>query len=217
MDSSTVGSLLVRSRPTTMVVTPTPTEIVPYKIPSGIVDYVLANHYTGEGHPGEHLLYLSQLCSLFKLEGVTMEFFMKKLFSVSLKDKASDWYKLLDNSDSLEWPELMSLFYAIFYPLRGIHQDRNYIYNFWSRDGESIAQAWGRLKSLMLKCPNHEFPRKLYLQIFMPGFLVRTGRCWMPPLAWYSKQEVLKKDAILLKGSRRTQKTGKLIKVLNPL
>ena len=47
MDSSTVGSLLVRIRPTTVVVTPTPTEIVPDKIPSGIVDYVLANHYTG--------------------------------------------------------------------------------------------------------------------------------------------------------------------------
>ena len=50
MDSSTVGSLLVRSRPTTVVVTPTPTEIVPYKIPSGIVNYVLANRYIGEGH-----------------------------------------------------------------------------------------------------------------------------------------------------------------------
>ena len=35
----------------TVVVTPTPTEIVPYKIPSGIIDYVLANRYTGEGHP----------------------------------------------------------------------------------------------------------------------------------------------------------------------
>ena len=91
MDSSVVGSLLVRTRPTTVVVTPTPTEIVPYKIPSGIVDYVLANRYTGEGHPGELLLYLSQLCSLFKLAGVTMEFVMKKLFSVSLKDIASDW------------------------------------------------------------------------------------------------------------------------------
>src|SRR3954464_2770677 len=89
MDSSIVGSLLVRSRPTTVVVTPTPTEIVPYKIPSGIIDHVLANRYTGEGHPGEHLVYLSQLCSLFKLAG---EFFMKKLFFVSLKDKASDWY-----------------------------------------------------------------------------------------------------------------------------
>src|SRR3954471_14645064 len=103
MDPSTLGSLLVRSRPMTVVVTPTPTEIVPYKIPTGIIDYVLANRYTGEGNPGEHLLYLSQLCSLFNLAGLTMEFVMKKLFSVSLKDKASDWYKLLDNSDFLEW------------------------------------------------------------------------------------------------------------------
>src|SRR4051812_12823516 len=99
MDSSAVGSLLVRSRPTTVVVTPTPTEIMRYKIPSGIIDYVLANRYSGEGHPREHLLYLSQLCSLFKLAGVMMEFVMKKLFSVSLKDKALDLYKLLDNSD----------------------------------------------------------------------------------------------------------------------
>src|SRR3954468_4139226 len=172
MESSTIGSLLVRSRPTTVVVTSTPTEIVPYKIPSGFIDYVLANRYTGEGHPGEHLLYLSILSSLFKLAGVTMEFVMKKLFSVSLKDKASDWYKLLDNSDLLEWPKLMSLFYAKFYPLHEIHQDRNYIYNFWSRDRESIAQAWGKLKSLMLKCPNHELPNEIiltnfYLQIFL--------------------------------------------------
>src|ERR1043165_10095383 len=127
MGPYTVCSLLVRRHPTTVVVTPTPTEIVPYKIPYGIVDYVLANRYTGEGHSGEHLLYLSQLCSLFKLAGVTMEFVMKKFFSVSLKDKASNWYKLLDNSYLLEWQELMSLFYAKFYPLREIHQDRNYM------------------------------------------------------------------------------------------
>src|SRR3954465_6647941 len=172
MDSSAIGSLLVRSRPTTVVVTPITTEIVPYKIPSGIIDYVLANRYTGEGHPREHLLYLSQLCSLFKLTGVMMEFVMKKLFSISLKDKASDWYKLLDNSDLLEWLELMSLFYAKFYPLREIHQHRNYIYNFWSRDGESIAQAWGRLKSLMLKCPNHELPK----EIILTNFYARLSR-----------------------------------------
>src|SRR3954469_16557076 len=169
MDSSTFGSLLVRSRPTTVVVTPSPIEIVPYKIPTGIIDYVLANRYTGEVHLGENMLYLSQLCSLFKLAGVTMEFVMKKLFSVSLKYKASDWYKLLENSDLLEWPELMSLFYTKFYPLREIHQDRNYIYNFWSRDGESIAQAWGRLKFLMLKCPNHELPKEIILTNFYAG------------------------------------------------
>src|SRR4051812_18722921 len=60
----------------------------------------------------------------------------------------------------------MSLFYAKFYPLREIHQDRNYIYNFWSRDGESIAQDWGRLKSLMLKYPNHELPKEIILTFF---------------------------------------------------
>src|SRR3954463_8086899 len=97
-------------RPTTVVVTPTRTEIVPYKIPSGIIDYVLANRYVGDRHPGEHLLYLSQLCSLFKLAGVSMEFVMRKLFAVSLIDKASDWYKLLDNSHLLGRQELMSLF-----------------------------------------------------------------------------------------------------------
>src|SRR3954463_14920574 len=95
-----------------------------------------------------------------------MEFVMRKLFSVSLKDKASDWYKLLDNSHLLNWQELMSLFYTKFYPLHEIHRDRNYIYNFWSRDGESIAQAWGRLKSLMLKCHNHDLPKEIILTNF---------------------------------------------------
>src|ERR1041385_1174128 len=125
MDTSTLGSLLMGKRPTTVVVTPTPTEIVPNKIPTGIINYVLANRYAGDIHPGEHLLYLSQLCSLFKLAGVSRDFFMKKLFSVSLIYKASDWYKLHDDSHLLEWQELMSLFYTKFYPLHEIHRDKN--------------------------------------------------------------------------------------------
>ena len=47
-----------------------------------------------------------------------------------------------------------------------VHRDRNYIYNFWPREGESIAQAWGRLKDLMLKCPNHEFSRDIIVHNF---------------------------------------------------
>src|SRR4051812_17260910 len=129
MDTSTLGLLLMGKRPTAVVVTPTPTEIVPYKIPTGIIDYVLVNRYAGDRHPSEHLLYLSQLCSLFKLAGVSREFVMKKLFSVSLIDKASDWYKLLNNSHFLNWQEIMSLFYTKFYPLHEIDRDRNNIYN----------------------------------------------------------------------------------------
>src|SRR4051812_9682468 len=91
---------------------------------------------------------------------------MKKLLSVSLIYKAPDWYKLLDNSHLLNWQELMTLFYTKFYPLHEIHRDRNNIYNFWPRGGESIAQVWGRLKSLTFKCPIHELPREIILTIF---------------------------------------------------
>ena len=55
-----------------------------------------------------------------------------------------------------------------------MHLDRNYIYNFRPRDGESIAQAWGRLKILILKCPNHGFPE----EIIITNFYARlSGHC----------------------------------------
>ena len=66
MDNSALGSLLVGGRPTTPVVekaSPT-TEIVPFKIPTGIIDLVMANRYAGDGHPHTHLLYLVELCAL---------------------------------------------------------------------------------------------------------------------------------------------------------
>ena len=45
-----------------------------------------------------------------------------------------------------------------------VHRDRNYIYNFWPREGESIAQDWGRLKSMLYSCPNHELSREMIIQ-----------------------------------------------------
>ena len=39
-----------------------------------------------------------------------------------------------------------------------------YIYNFWPREGESIAQAWGRLKSMLYSCPNHDLSIEMIIQ-----------------------------------------------------
>ena len=47
-----------------------------------------------------------------------------------------------------------------------VHRDRNYIYNFWPREGESIALAWGRLKSMLYSCPNHELSREIIIHNF---------------------------------------------------
>ncbi|KAK1620686.1 hypothetical protein QYE76_026203 [Lolium multiflorum] len=98
--------------------------------------------------------------------GIAMDEVRKKLFSISLSGKAAHWYKLLDNGDSLEWNDIVPRFYSKFYPPSEIHKDRNRIYNFWPHEGESIAQAWGRLKSLMLKCPIHELPGNIIIDNF---------------------------------------------------
>jgi len=57
-------------------------------------------------------------------------------------------------------------FHQKFYPTHLVHRDRNYIYNFWPSEGESIAQACGRLKSMLYPCPNHELSREMIIQNF---------------------------------------------------
>ncbi|KAK1682309.1 hypothetical protein QYE76_043157 [Lolium multiflorum] len=105
-------------------------------------------------------------CNLQPDEGISMNEVRKKLFTISLSGKAAHWYKLLKNGDSIDWEDIVPLFYSKFYPPSEIHKDRNRIYNFWPHDGESIAQAWGRLKSLMLKCPIHELPGNVIIDNF---------------------------------------------------
>ena len=120
-----------------------PDEIVPFKIPMKIIDRVMDNRYVGDGtvYPGDHLLFLHELCELFKCAGISMDKVKKKLFSISLGGRAAHWYKLLKNRHSLGWEEIVSLFYSKFYPPSEIHKDWNQIYNFWPQDGESIAQG----------------------------------------------------------------------------
>ena len=67
-------------------------ENIPFKIPMRIVDRVMSNRYAGDGtvHPGYHLLFMREICGLFKIAGVSIEVIMRKLFSLSLKDKAME-------------------------------------------------------------------------------------------------------------------------------
>ena len=42
------------------------------KIPSGMIEKPLANPYVGDGtlHPDMHLIYVDEVCGLFKLAGM---------------------------------------------------------------------------------------------------------------------------------------------------
>jgi hypothetical protein len=123
------------------------TESVSFKIPMKIAECAMNNCYLGDGtvHPGDHLLFIHELCELFMCVGISISQVKRKLFFLSLKGRAAEWYKTLKDGRPIGWEEIVPLFYSKFYPSSEIHKDRNYIYNFHPHDGESIAQAWGRL------------------------------------------------------------------------
>jgi hypothetical protein len=140
-----------------------------FKIPMKTIEHALNNYYLGDRtvHPGDHLLFIHKLCELFMCAGILMNQVKRKLFSLSLKGRATEWYKMLKDGRPIDWEEIVPLFYSKFYPSSEVSKDRNYIYNFHPHDGESIAQAWGRLKTLMLKCPPiHELPRNIVINNF---------------------------------------------------
>ena len=170
MESSTLNSLLGSTFHTIPMVREEfpSTECIPFKIPLGIVTIDVNDRYAGDGivHPNTHLFKLTELYDLLKLAGMTRDEVMRKSFSLSLKEKAWEWYRLLNISHLLDWEELKSLFYSKFYPLHEVRENRNYIYNFYPRDGESITLAWGGLKSLMIKCPDHGLSEEMIITKF---------------------------------------------------
>ena len=69
-------------RPEPQLATPeptAPTENIEYEIPSGMIEQLLANPYAGDGteHPDMHLIYVEQICGLFKLAGLPRDEVMK--------------------------------------------------------------------------------------------------------------------------------------------
>ena len=121
-----------------------------------------------------HLIYVEEIYELFKLAGLPGDETKKKVFPLSLKGKALAWYRLCDYIGSWNWNRLKLEFHQKFYPMHFVHRDRNYIYNFWPREGESIAR--GRLKSMLYSCPKHELS-KLLFGIFMLDFLTMINPC----------------------------------------
>jgi hypothetical protein len=82
---------------------PPPAQLDPFKIPMKIVGRVMNNCYLGDGtiQPSDHLLFIHELCELFKCAGISTNQVKRKLFSLSLKGRAAEWYKLLKNGRSI--------------------------------------------------------------------------------------------------------------------
>ena len=80
-------------RPEPQLVTPqstAPTKNIEYEISSGMIEQLLANPYERDGteHPDMHLIYVDEICGLFKLAGLPGDVIKKKVFPLSLKEDA---------------------------------------------------------------------------------------------------------------------------------
>jgi hypothetical protein len=95
---------------------PPPTQLDPFKILMKIVEHVMNKCYSGDGtvHPGDHLLFIHELCELFKCAGISSSQVKRKLFSLSLKGRAEEWYRLLKDGPSIAWEELYLSFIPSF-------------------------------------------------------------------------------------------------------
>jgi hypothetical protein len=84
MESSPFGFLFGNTTTTIADVDePPPAQLDPFKIPMKIVERVMDNCYLGDGtvHPGDHLLFIHELCELFKCAGISSSQVKRKLFS----------------------------------------------------------------------------------------------------------------------------------------
>jgi hypothetical protein len=76
MESSPFGFLFGNTTTTAADVEeppPPPAQLDPFKIPMKIVERVTNNCYLGDEtvHPGDHLLFIHELCELFKYAGIS--------------------------------------------------------------------------------------------------------------------------------------------------
>ena len=60
-----------------------------------MIEKLLANPFAGDGtlHPDLHLIFVDEVCGLFKLAGIPDDVVKRKVFPLSFKGDALTWYR----------------------------------------------------------------------------------------------------------------------------
>jgi hypothetical protein len=141
-----------------------------YKIPmSAVLDVLRSFASDGSKSALDHLQLIEDRCTLFKLAGISEEEVKRKLLYLSLTGEARIWFKSLKEEYRLDWEFVKKAFYLKYYSPIKAYGDRCHIYNFLPHPGESITQAWGRLKERLRKNPSHGLSKSIILINFYVG------------------------------------------------
>ena len=71
------------------------------------------------------VVYIDELCGLFKFAGLSEDGVKKKVFPLSLEGKSLICYRILDDISTWDWNRLKLQFHQKFYPMHLVHRDWN--------------------------------------------------------------------------------------------
>ena len=144
-----------------------------------MIEKLLANPFAGDGtlHPDEHLIYVDEVCGLFKLAGIPDDVAKKKVFPLSLKGDALTWYRLCDDTRSWNYKRLklefirnsilciLFIVIAIIYIIFGLAKEK------------ASLKLGGGLNQCYIHAPIMSSQEKQLFKIFMLGFLKTIAPC----------------------------------------
>lgn len=124
--------------------------------------------------PNQHLAKFLNICNTFKVNGASEEAITLRVFPFSLTGRAWNWLDSLPPNSITTWAQLVEKFLGKYFPPSKTGQLRNEITNFRQQEGESLYEAWERMKDLQRRCPHHGLPKEVLLQTFYQGTLQNT-------------------------------------------
>jgi len=124
---------------------------------------------TGTDDAASHLNNFVEICDMQKYKDVDGDIIKLKLFPFSLRGKAKEWRLSFPRNSIDTWAKCKDAFISRYYPPAKIISMRSDIMKFKQLDNEHVAQAWGRMKTLVKNCPNHGLTPWMILQTFYAG------------------------------------------------
>ncbi|KAK4257708.1 hypothetical protein QN277_007265 [Acacia crassicarpa] len=119
--------------------------------------------------PYDHIADLLELCTTFKIQGVSKDAIYLRLFPLSLNGGAKRWLRNLPAGSIRTWKDMANQFLLKYYSLEKTKKATSEIFNFSQGVDEPLHEAWGRFKDLLKRCPHHGLPDLVISESFYFG------------------------------------------------
>ncbi|CAM8972960.1 unnamed protein product [Rhodiola kirilowii] len=142
-----------------------------FDLKTSTIQMIQANQFSGRDHedPNSHLTTFLEVCDTFKINGVSDDAKLLRLFPFSLLGRARDWLRSQTPDSLTTWEELVVAFLNKYFPPSKTAYYRGLIMNFEQMDGETLYEAWERYKEYQRLCPHHNLDNLLVFHTFYHG------------------------------------------------